>query len=319
MMRTELFTLIMLLSQLSLPVTAAPRKDISLALGVPLQPSSSLVHIAIKENLFRDLENIEFNINYFVSGQKALDSIQKDTSLDIVFAADIAFLSNAHSLTDYRIVAHIFESDNVNRIVSLKKNTKPLGEGILCTQQNSAIHFFGSMVLERLNFHDTKIQFYPLDKLVVALGQGDCDAVTLRSPYIDDANDLYEIDIFEMPGAYIQREVIIVHNSVSDQTVKALLQSLIKAEEMIRMDTVKASETIAASINGNAEEILEVLQKSVLRVELKQMILPMMDLQISWLKTNQNQKITELQSIQLLRDTPIKHSFPARSSVVRYD
>lgn len=309
------FCTLLLVTQLR----ASGNDAVTLSLGIPLQPSSALVHLAVSHDLIQQKSKSNIGLNYFVSGRKAIDGVRAGHAFDILFAADIAFLSNANLLRDYRIVAMIFESDNVNRVVSLGNSTDALKHGTLCTQKDSAVHFFGSMVLDRLNLKDTLIQFYPLADLIDQLGKGNCDAITLRSPYIDAAQQEYDVAIMEMPGAYIQREIMLAHDRVSDEVIRDVIAALLTAEELLRSNTDDSVKRIAKAIDADLKEVTKLLEVSDTRVELKQIMLPMIELQMSWIENNNPSYDSHRQSIQLLRDKPLKTYFPERSSVVRYD
>jgi hypothetical protein len=122
-----------------------------------------------------------------------------------------------------------------------------------------------------------------------------------------------------MPGAYVQRELMLAHEHVTDEELGQVINALITAEEILYNDKQTSIDLISKAINADPSYVEKILTASSTRVELKQIVLPMFELQATWInKVNPSYKM-ERQTLQLLRDQPMQTYFPERNSVVKYD
>ncbi|GAM68054.1 hypothetical protein JCM19236_2209 [Vibrio sp. JCM 19236] len=184
--------LIVLASALLL-ACSEPSKDISqrdtpisLSLITGVQPGFGLVKVSQEQGLF-EKNNIELHVIDRPSGKLALKSvINQEVDPDFILVADIAFLANQHRLRNYRIVASVFDSDNQNALASLApiNDLSALKGKTMCTQHQSALHFYGQLLVEYSGEKDVTFKYLNISDLVTGLYEGECDFITIREPFI---------------------------------------------------------------------------------------------------------------------------------------
>lgn len=295
-----------------------------ITVALATQPSSALVVFAIETGVFEN-HGIMINPLEFDSEELAISATtKKEIDPDIIFASDITFLANQHKLDNHRIVSTVFESDNVNALVS----TEPfdifpyLETKTLCTQQQSALHFFGKILVDRQLVGANKISFFNITELNNKLMTGDCDIVTTREPYLSDLKNQTGDNLYvkSFPGTYLQYELMLAHNRVSDKKLELILLALLDAEhqlydsrDQLVEECLKTPGTLCNLLDHN------IIQDSIVEVSLYQTVIPNLKREFSWLK-QQSRDVSESQNIDvLIRTVPLNNVSPHRMTVVNHE
>lgn len=305
------------------PKEIQTRERISIAYGD--QPSAVLISSAIESKAFQ-LVNLDIDPIVYPSGKMAIEaSIEGKVSPDVIVASDIAFLANHELLPEYKIIATAYESDNINVIVSLHEpkgahdssllssanNLRCLENRTLCTQKLSALHFFGQVLVERNNVTGTSYKYYKVNELNEKLLSGECDAITSREPFISELKrqtNSNELEIIQFPGVYLQYELILLHNRISDKLAERLLKGLMFSEEH-------------ATANSQ-------YPGSIIEVSLHQTLIPLFDRELEWIEhLHESAPLSILHehsthhtnSYPLVRTAPLENISPHRVTVIVYE
>ncbi|USD66790.1 hypothetical protein [Vibrio sp. SCSIO 43136] len=296
------------------------KQKLSISLGA--QPSSSLVKLAIDSRQF-DKHALTVEPDIHISGKVALKTaIKNQAAPDVLFASNIAFLANQHLLPDYRIVATVFESDNINALSSLTSfNDLHALEGkTLCTQYLSALHFFGQTLAQRNGVRNLEFKYFKLGDLNKKMISGECDFITTRQPFIEELSALTQRQhgLAFYPGTYLQYELMLVHNRVSDAIIERFILGLLDTEEYL-IKTISEVENEPCQFDDIC--ILhnkELLAHSVLEVSLYQTLIPLLDRELEWLKRKAEVQTELVNTHHLFRTSPLSNVAPHRMTVMSY-
>ncbi|MBC7004920.1 hypothetical protein BIZ37_20355 [Photobacterium sp. BZF1] len=302
---------------------ATDTSQVSVVTGV--QPGTGLLRIADSEHYFQQ-HNVSVDIEEKLSGKLAIISvINKEVDADIIFTADIAYLANQHSLPDYRVVASVFDSDNLNAIASIK----PLGDiqamagKTLCTQYLSALHFFGQVLVERNAIQDVTYQFYKVSELNDRLLDGECDFITTREPLIADllVKSDHQAQLTFFPGVYLQHELMLAHDRVADETLSQFVKSMIQAESLFHIAPEQVNLTLSQSLKTTPKQLSILHNDSVWEVSLYQPLIPLLERQMEWLISHgvDEGKGKSFSSSTSLRPDVLQHIAPLRQTVIAYE
>lgn len=258
----------------------------SLIAGV--QPGFGLVKIAQTEGFFNDL-NVRMDVINRPSGKLAIKSvINREVDADFILVADIAYLANQHKLNNYRIVASVFDSDNQNVLASMIPfdNLNALEGKTVCTQYQSALHFFGQLLADRSGVQDVSFKYLNISELTDALVRGDCDFITTREPFISELLRRPKEEqayIKHFPGVYLQHELMLAHNRIKSEGVTKVLSALIRAEELFVSDVEKADSILIDTFNVSPARLQALKYDSLWEVSLYQPMIPLLERQMDWL------------------------------------
>ena len=265
---------------------------IPLALGIPKQPSAALMMIARAQGFFED-HGIAVDAQSYPSGKRALLEGLFQDKVEMVSSTDVPIAVNALRRSDFRIVATVFEADNVNRVIArrdsgIEQPTDLIGKRV-ATQKGSAVHFFLFLFGLENNFtaKDYTPVFMKAENLPDALAKGDIDAFSMREPYIGQAKDLLgaNANVFESPGTYLQGEHVVVSQRLAEESPKAIeavMRALLDAEEFASAHPAEAQKIVADGLGQNVEDIKAIWPTFELRVNLRQFLVTQLEDILAW-------------------------------------
>jgi ABC-type nitrate/sulfonate/bicarbonate transport system substrate-binding protein len=192
-----------------------------------------------------------------------------------------------------QILATVSTADNVNRIVARSdrgiKTPGDLSGKKIGTQRASAVHYFLNLFLDHymVETSSIKFSFMKAEKLPEALESGNIDAFSMREPYITRAKELLgdKIIIFELPGLYVQTELMVSNKTFAEQNpviIEKLLKSLIRSENYAKKHRQDAIETVAAALNVDSSIYEKQWNELDLRIRLDQHLLTLLESQSQW-------------------------------------
>ncbi|WP_234495943.1 ABC transporter substrate-binding protein [Vibrio maritimus] len=296
-------------------------EDILVVTGV--QPGVGLLHLAKEAKEF-DLQKLQVSIHSKPSGKLAIKSvINEDVDADVILTADIAYLAHQHLLPDYRVVATVFDSDNVNGIASLEPflSIANIENKVLCTQYLSALHFFGQSLVERSGAKNVRFEFVNVSDLNQKLLDGDCDFITTREPLITDLASKRGGTAYvkHFPGTYLQYELVLVHNRIPDEVVTRFLRALIKAESVIEERSEYAQTVLVENLKTDPHQLNKLLNESVLSVSLYQPLVTLFNRELVWLKSHGLYEEAIVNTRDMLRPEPLRDAAPLRQTIIDYE
>lgn len=296
-------------------------EDILVVTGV--QPGAGLLHLAKEANKF-ELQNLQVSVHSKPSGKLAIKSvINADIDADVILTADIAYLAHQHLLPDYRVVATVFDSDNVNGIASLEPflSVSNIENKVLCTQYLSALHFFGQSLVERSGAKNVRFEFVNIADLNQKLIDGDCDYITTREPLITDlaAKRGGNAYVKHFPGTYLQYELVLAHNRIPDAVVTRFLQALIKAESLMEERSDYVQNVLIDSLKTDPQQLNKILDESVLSVSLYQPLVTLFNRELVWLKSHGLYEEAIINTQDMLRPEPLRDAAPLRQTIIDYE
>lgn len=219
---------------------------LALRLGVPLQPSSALLIIALDKG-FLAMNQLAVTVREYPSGKRALDEGLFKEEVDVAGAADFAVAMAGFQRRDFRILASTLTADDVNRIVARKDagitQAVDLRGKRVGVQQESSTHYFLNLFLLKhgLPMEDVTTVFYKAEELPSALADGKVEAISTKAPYANQAQQLLGDNamIFSAPGQYEQFEPLLIASKTMEQEpaiASRLLIALLQAEAYALQD-----------------------------------------------------------------------------------
>lgn len=289
-----MYRYLVVLASALLMACSEPSKDISqrdtpisLSLITGVQPGFGLVKVSQEQGLF-EKHNIELHVIDRPSGKLALKSvINQEVDPDFILVADIAFLANQHRLSNYRIVASVFDSDNQNALASLApiNDLSALKGKTMCTQHQSALHFYGQLLVEYSGEKDVTFKYLNISDLVTGLYEGECDFITIREPFISQIKKAPPKPVYiqQFAGIYLQHELMLANERVSSKDVARVLTTLIEAEKLFISDEEKVISTLSKSLSATPKSMKSLKEDSMWEVSLYRPLVPLLERQMSWL------------------------------------
>lgn len=297
----------------------------SVRVGIPLQPSGALLHIAV-ENGFFSQHGLAVEPRYYPSGKRALIEGLLSREVDVAGTAEIPFLYQVLSGKPLRTFATIHLADNVNRIVAHRASgIERLGDlkgRRLATQRNSAVHYFAHLVLQERGLDENAVtmQFHKAERLAPGLVDGEFDAFSMREPYVSAARTALGSDavVLSAPGLYRQYELLVYDesNTVAAPVRMALLRGLIDAEAFARQHPETAIAQVAARLQTDVARLREIWRTFDLHVELGQPLLPVIERASRWVGAANNMSQSELDGLSVIDRQALRAVDPARLTII---
>jgi len=282
----------------------APQKMESLNIASANQPSNALTFIAQEKGFFRDA-GLEVSIEDFPSGKRALQDgfLNPDKKFDLAITSDMPFSSAIHKGHSLVTFAHIFSTDDVNRIVARKDRNifqlPDLAGHTIGTQENSAVHYFLTRILEAYNLNNSEVnvKFMAAEALPTALSKGSIDAFSMREPYVTQARDMIGEDNLSILGAYgvyHQYDVLVSAPEIIQMKVPAFekfVSGLLQAQDFAINHPEEALDIVAKKLNISVQSLKKTLSLNDLKIGLQQGLLMTLESQQAWLASLDSQKM----------------------------
>ena len=125
------------------------------------------------------------------------------------------------------------------------------------------------------------------EQLPGALASGTIDAFSMREPYVTRARELLgnKTIIFEMPGLYVQAELLLSTQKFSKEhpgVTQKLLKALVRAEAYAKENREDAIRTVATVLGIKPGVYASQWRELDLRVRLDQSLLTLLESQSRW-------------------------------------
>lgn len=274
----------------------APLKSEALALGIAIQPSSALLFVALDRGLFKQ-NGIAIDLKSYPSGKRALHEGLLAGAVEMITTADVPATFAAFERDDFRIVASLFNADNVNRVVAridhgIHRPSDLKGRRV-ATQRASAVHFFLHLFLleHAVAGQEVEQRFMKAEQLPQALADGSVDAFSMREPYISMARELLgdKAVVFDAPGVYEQMELLLVSAELAQQrpeVIRRVLSALLEAERFVQQRPAVAARIVAKRLGIAESAAHALLPEHAMRVELAQSLLLLLEDEARWALNN---------------------------------
>lgn len=272
--------------------SSSSQKRVAIRLGLAMQPSSSLVMVALEKSFFAQ-EGLDISVSEFPSGKRALLDGLLPGNVDLATSTEIPVMMASLDNEDIKILATTFSANNVNRIVVRRdsgiSNPTDLSGKRIATQKASAVHFFLHLFLVNLGIseNNTDMSFMKAEALPKAIFDGKIDAFSMREPFITQARRLLgdKIMVFEAPGLYNQVDMIVASGSLlRDQPDVSfqLIRALIRAEDYINKKPDEAKTIASNRLKVSKEKIQSLWPSIKLQVALAHSSLLLMESEARW-------------------------------------
>ncbi|WP_200249631.1 ABC transporter substrate-binding protein [Thiococcus pfennigii] len=276
-----------------------PAQPIPLRLGLPGQPSGALLYIALARGSF-GAAGLAVEASDYPSGKRALHEGLLAGQADLISSTEVpvALFGLEHLGAEPapdpgpRILASIFSTDDVNRVVTRAslgiQRPEDLAGRRIATQRASAVHFFWHLFSLEHGIHDPEgLRFMPAEELPTALAEGAIDAFSMREPFVSQARDQIGDDlvVFAAPGLYAQRELLIVADDFAAEHPDAprrVIHALLDAERFAQREPAAAARLVADRLGVAARDILALWPHLDLHVRLDQGLLLLLEEEARW-------------------------------------
>lgn len=328
-MRFIVGTILVLSSLLAGCERQVDRSPISINLGIPNQPSSALLHIALAQGFFTE-EGLDVTPHYYASGKRALLDGYVSGEIDYLSTADAPFvLKVSTDMPELKVLASIYTTDNLNRIVARKdvgiSSLSDLKGKRVATQSNSAVHYFLHSVIEeqQLDHTDLSVSFMPADQLPLSLAGGQIDAFSMREPYVSQARELLGDDsviVLDSPGTYVQSELLIARDTIhakQPEVAERMLSALIKAERFALDDADAAITVVSKALSTTSDAIAVNWQGFDYSVRLNQALLSQLERMSQWIVLEVDNEAIPPNFLNSIDSAPLTKVAPSAVSLVR--
>ena len=283
--------------------------------GLPLQPSSGLLIVALEKGFFT-CNGLKPIVTEYPSGKRALKEGLFTDSADVVSTADIPVTLGGFQKTTFRCLTSIFFTDNMNSIVARRdagiENARDLLGKRIGTQKGSAVHYFLHLFLleHGLSEENVEIVFMRAEELPDAIVKGEIDAFSMRAPFTNQAVERLGDNGITLtaPGLYEQQDVIVVRQKTietSPQCCKKILQTLFEAEDFIREHPQEAMAIIGRRLNIAPQSLDDRWDTFLFRLSLDQSLLVRLEDEARWAIDSLLVQSTEVPNYLTLIDTEV--------------
>ena len=200
-------------------------------------------------------------------------------------------------------------------------NINAMADKVLCTQYLSALHFFGQLLVQRNNISNVSYQFYNVADLNDKLLSGECDFITTREPLSSDllVRSDNQVQLTYFPGVYLQHELMLAHNRVSDESLTQFVKAMIEAENLFDSEPHHVDILLSHSLKTTPQKLSRLHQDSVWEVSLYQPLIPLLERQMEWLVSYGLEEGKTFSSSSSLRPDVLQQIAPLRQTVVSYE
>lgn len=293
-----------------------------LRIGVPLQPASALLHLALENGDF-ERHGLRVNATFYPSGKRALSEGLANGRVDVCAAAAVPFVAELLKGLPLASFSSIYSADNVNRIVARNdagvRSIEDLNGKRLATQAYSAVHYFADLVLKAHHMANGQVElvFRKAEDLVQGLAAGDYEAISMREPYVSEAVRLLQgrAQVFAATGLYRQFELLVYRrdNPPDERAMRAMVAALLDAESFARAQPEQAIRIVARRLGGDIDEVRSAWRVISLRVQLEQSLLSSIDAIAAWAS---NGAATDLDVLGAVNTGVLKSLNPVRVSII---
>ena len=222
--------------------------------------------VAEKQGFFSE-QGLAVTAREFIMGKEAFEGMLKG-ECDLATAAEPPVVQYAQERNDFRLLAALQSTDNLNRIVARADRSIAKPEDLrgkrIGTTKGTAPHYFLELFLEKhgLESKDVALVFMKSDELLGALTSGQIDAVSMTNRVISQAQQALQGNavLLEEPGLYRNYYLLLATTNLLEkrpEVVVRFLRALVKAEAFIKQRPRETAAIIQAS-HGQTVSPLEI-------------------------------------------------------------
>lgn len=298
-----------------------------LTIGLPMQPGSGLVMVALKKRFFEE-EGLSVEVKSYPSGKRALEEGLFGSKLDMATVTDTPVVFAAFERSDFKVIAALSEADNSNRIIANKKKgiftPSDLRGKHIATQQASAVHFFLSLFLleHGMKASDVNLTFSKCETQPKALANERVDAVSIREPFFSQAQKMLGKDavVFSSPGLYTQIEMAVASDTLlreHPERVEKFLRGVLRAETYMKEHQQESIKLISEYLNTPYKGFLSAAQNQY-QVGLGQSLVESFDDQGRWAISDKLVKADKIPDYtKIIDDRWLKKLKPQSVTIIR--
>jgi len=320
--------LFMALSLVACSEESEPLEQISIRLALPMQPSSSLVMIALDRGYF-DNNGLAVEVTEFPSGKRALQESFLSGKSDVAISADVPVIKAILAKHKFKIIASVFNANNVNRIIARRDSAivqpADLKGKRVATQYASAVHFFLHLFLleHALSEEDVESSYFKAEQLPERLARGEIDAFSMREPYISQAKAKLGENyiVFSAQGLYQQMDLVVISDALITQkadAAKRIIKALIQAEKYAKNHPQQALDIISKKLGIDSYSLRQSWSENDMNITLHQSMLLLMEDIARWSISSGLVDQQELPNfLDLILITPLESVSPQAATIIR--
>jgi len=265
--------------------------EITMAAEMSLLPAT--VWVAEKKGIFKKY-NISLNVLEYDSGRNALESMMKDTSINISTVAQTPVVFNSFKKEPYIIFATMAYSLDDIKVLARKDHgiEKPedlKGKKIGATKRSTG-HYFLEGFLNHYNYNlgDVTLVDINASQLKSKLEIGELDAITTWEPHITNAEKSMgkdKLTLLISPTPFRKDFFFTAHKSYAKKHPKRLerfLSALVEAEEYIAENPEESQKIIAQRLGVKLDLVKNIWSNFTFEITLEQSILVNLENEAIW-------------------------------------
>ncbi len=217
--------------------------------------------VAESQGFFAE-QGLAVTVRESIMGKEALESMLRG-ECDLATAAEPPVVEYAQQLDDFRLLAALQSSDNLNRIVARADRGIARPEDLrgkrIGTTKGTAPHYFLELFLAKhgLKSQDVAIVFMESGELLGALTSGQVDAVSMTNNVVTQAQQALQGNavLLEEPGLYRNYYLLLATTNLLEKRPEVavrFLRALAQAEEFIRQ---RPEEALASALGSHGQKV----------------------------------------------------------------
>jgi NitT/TauT family transport system substrate-binding protein len=292
-MRISLFILLLISIMLTACEKQPPKEKLSMTLAAEMSLLPATVWVAEELGYFEE-ESLELNIREFDSGRNALETMLKDSSINMATVAQTPIVFNSFNKEDYVIIATMAYSVDDVKVLARKDHgmTSPTdikGKKVGATMRSTGHYFLeGFLANYGMSLNDIELHDINAAKLKEKLISGELDAITSWEPHIYNTQkvlDDSQLSMFVSPTPFRKDFFFTVKKTYSDthsEQVERFLKATLKAEAFIKQNRNQAQSIVAKRINADPAIVKHIWDSFTFEITLEQSILVGLEDEALW-------------------------------------
>ncbi len=260
-------------------------------LGAQASVQDALVWIALDMGAY-EREGVKVEIKPYPSGKRALQGLLRgDVELAVVAETPMVIAVPEHP--DLRLFATVGQSDNNVCILGRRdhgiETARDLKGKTVATQKGSAVHFFlSSFLLDAgISKSDVEVRFLPVEALADALVSGEVDAISMRDPVLETAEERLGEKAVRLcrPGLYTKTYNLVGWSSFTSErpgVMESILRALNRAALLARREPARAQALLEQRLEIPPHRIRQIWNTVEYRLSLNQALLVSLQEELRW-------------------------------------
>lgn len=270
-----------------------PHKMLSMTLASEMSLLPATVWVAEKLGYFKD-EGLNLTIREFDSGRNALETMLKDTSINMATVAQTPIVFNSFNQEDYVIVATMAHSIDDVKVLArrdhgIQQATDLKGKKVGATLRSTGHYFLeGFLANYDMSLEDVELYDVNAAKLKDKLISGELDAITSWEPHIYNTKkvlDDTQLTMLVSPVPFRKDFFFTVNKSYAKQNkeqVDRFLKAVLRAEAHIKNNPAPAQEIVAKRVGADLELVKNIWRAFIFEITLEQSIIVALEDEAQW-------------------------------------